>query len=647
MTPFKATQPLKVGDLNLAKPFSSNDHRALAQEVGRLIKIRGDMGNKMTESMKHLNQSKDVQLQQELLLQIKVLADRKKLFELDPSDARARDVEILKSLLSKLHDENQTPKRGHKDKSFGCGAGGASSVDWDYKMSGPGRDNDDYRAALEKDLSMGPTFSITASSTKKRKRADETARTFKEAENGVSTVDHGQNSQEDINMNMEKSAKKNKIKQKAISISSFDAESMEDGSNQGADACLTDSKASKAHDGLVNVEINYGYDDEAKKDKAKKNKKLSKPPKSKCSFVVETEHETDDNSKKPTGQVSKAEKHNSGAADDVKEYTKAKKEAKMKKQKKRKKHRVVTTATGSDNVVVIDADQQRGLGELETCSGDHSNLELDALKGVEKENQTTDDTVVNTKQKCSELRKRIQVTDSEQSAANEGNKTWRRNRAMASETNSRVFYAGQEKAEDAGSYGSEAAFSTTKRALKGPTRIRPPVIPVPSFFETAGRTPLNPWSAYRRASIEHIEKAEKPQDDQVWVLGTTGSRKKGGLEDSDTKIFTKTIGKVDAPTKVDQSSPTPLPKKDQKKKTRLSRKVKKPVVPLDSLPEIAQGKTSVPGVRVSEDLVRLITPYAALLGSVERAESLNKLLAKPGVAQRREEDLVQDRWSPA
>ncbi|KAK1597876.1 LOW QUALITY PROTEIN: uncharacterized protein LY79DRAFT_646847 [Colletotrichum navitas] len=580
MTPFKATQPLKGDDLNLAKPFSSNDHRALAQEVGRFIKIREDMDNQMAESMKHVNQSKDVQLQQELLLQMsvrmkakenkfirrqsKVLADRKKLFELDPSDARARDVEILKSVLSKLRDKNQTPKSGRKYKPSGRDDGGASSIDWDYEMSGLGRDNDDYHAALEKDLSMDPTCLNPASSTKKRKRADETARTFKQAGNCVSTVVHGQRSQEDVNMNMEKSVKKNKTKHKTINISSSEAESIEEGSNQSADACLTDSKASKAPNGIVHVEVKYGYDDEAKKDKAKKNKKSSKPPKSKYFFVVETEHEKDDNSKKPTGQVSEAEKHNSGAADDVKEEIKAKKEAKNKKKKKeqKKKHRIATTATGSDDVVVINPDEQTDLGELETCPSDYK---LDALKGVEKEKQTTDDTVQNR----SELRKHIQITDSEQSAANEGNKkTWRRNR-----TNSRVFHAGQEKAQDAGSYGSEDAFSTTERALKGPTSIKPPVIPVPSFSETAGRTPWNPWSAYR------------------------------GPEDSDTKIVTKTIGKVDAPTK---GSPTPLPKKDQKKKTRLSRKVKKPAVPLESRPAIAQGKTSVRGVRVSEDLVRLI-----------------------------------------
>ncbi|KAK1965568.1 hypothetical protein LY78DRAFT_712242 [Colletotrichum sublineola] len=640
MTPFKAMQPLKSDSLNLVKPFSSNDHRVLAKEVERLIEKRREMGSRMTESMEHFDQSKDVQLQQEQLLQIKVLVDREELFELDPSDARARDVEVLKSVLSKLLNEDQTPNSGRKHRPSGGGDGGASSADWNFEIGGPGSDNNAYHTALEKDLSIDGT------KTKKRKRAHETTPAFKKTKNrqignntllstsGVPTVVDGQPCHGNITVNVEKSAKKSKTKHRVIHVSSSEVKSREEGCDQNTGGCLKVSKASKDHDGIVKGEINYDY-----YDKAKKNKRSSKSPKSKSSFIVETEHEVkDDNSKKPTGQVSEAKKHNSGPVDNVKKETMAKKEAKNKKnkggknmgKKNQKKQRTATAAIGSDDGV-SDVDEQAGLWESETRpGGGHSNLEI----------ETTGDIFVNMKQESPELRKPVQFTDGEQSAANEeNNKAWRRNRATAVETNSRVSHSGQDKAQKADIYGSEAAFSTANRAMKGSTRMKPPVIPVPSFSETAGRTSLNPWSAHRRAfsiqnsesihtPIESTEKTTRPQDGQVWVLGTTGSRKKGGPEDSDTKIVTMTIGKVDAPTKVDQGSPTPRSKTEQKKKARVGRKVKKPAMPLGSRSAIAQGKTSVPSVRVSEDLVRLITPYAALLGSVERAESLNKLLAK-------------------
>ncbi|KAK2004087.1 hypothetical protein LX36DRAFT_717852 [Colletotrichum falcatum] len=641
MTPFKVARPLKDDGLKLAKPFSSNDHRALAQEVGRLVKKRGGMATHMAESMKHLNPSEEVQLQQEMLLQIKVLADREKLFELDPSEARARDIEILKSVLSKLRDENQTPKRGRKHKL--PGGGDASSVDRDFGMGGPGRDSNDYHAALEKDLGFGLPFSNHASSKdgtkdKKRKRALEATPACKKAKNGqidnhaslsiqeVSTVVDGQKSRKDINANTDKSTTRSKAKHRVISIPSSEARSMEEGSNQNADACLTNSRANKDHDDIVKVETKYGYDDEAKKAKEKRSLR------SKSSFIVETaEHkERGDHSKKPTGQVPEAEKHNSGFADNVKEETMknngAKEKKKKKKKQQQKKPSAATTATGPGDVVAIDADEQTGLGELETRPGDSSPLEIDDLQRVTKERQIAADIAVNMEQESPKLRKSFQYTDGERSTANEGNKkTWRRNSVMVAETNNPVSHSSQDKIQKSGTHGFDAAFSTASRALKGLTRIEPPVTPISSLSETAGRTPLNPWSAYRRASIESTKKAKKPQDGQVWILG---SRKKGGLEDYDTKIVTMTIGKVDAPTKVDQGSPTPPPKKEKKKKARLSRKVNGPAVPLGSRPTIFPDKTPVPGVRVSEDLVRLITPYAALLGSVERAESLNKLLAK-------------------
>ncbi|KAK2059284.1 hypothetical protein LY76DRAFT_653515 [Colletotrichum caudatum] len=613
MAPFEATHSLGDHDFNLAKPFSSNDHHALAQEVGRLIKMRGDVGSQMTESMKHPNQSKDVQFQQELLLQMsfrmktkenkfirrqsKVLGDREKLFELDPSDARARDVEILESLLSKLRDENQTPKSECKHKSSGGSDGGASYVDRDFEISGPDRDNNDYHAALEKDLSMDDI------KTKKRKRADETTTALKTAETGVPTVAEGQ---KDIKMNMGKSAKKSKTKHKSLHMSSFEAESMEKGSNQNPNASLQGSKASKVHIGIVEVEANYGYYDEAKKDEAnkKKKKKSPKSPKSNFSFVVGTEHKgKDDNFRMLTGQVSEVEKHNFGSAGNVKEEIMAKKENKNEKRQKGKKKK--------------KKQKQR------------SNVEPDALKRAKKEKQTTAGILVSIKPESSALSDPIQFTDSGQSAANQGNKkTWQRNRVTDAGMNSRVPHVGQDKTQESGSYDPEAAFATANRALKGSMRIAPPVVPVPSFTGTTGRTPLNPWSAYRRTCIEGTEKAQKPQDDQVWVLGTTGSRKKADLDNSDTKTITMTIGKVDSPTKVDQGSPTPPPKKERKKKARYGTKVKKPVVPFEYRPATAQGKRFVPGVRVSKDLVHLVTPYAALLGSVKRAESLNKLLAK-------------------
>ncbi|KAK1982005.1 LOW QUALITY PROTEIN: hypothetical protein LZ30DRAFT_749660 [Colletotrichum cereale] len=628
MTLFKAMRPLKDDGLDLTKPFSSNEHHALAKEVERLIKKRGDMGSQMAESMKHLDQSDDVQLQQELLLQIKVLVDREKLFTLDPSDARARDVEILKTVLFKLRDENQTPKSGRRHKSSSDGDGDTSSVDQNFEMSGQGGDNNGYHTAFEKDLSTPKDKDAAGNSdgtkTKKRKRADGTTPALKKAKTGqignhpslcvseVSTMVDGQKSHEDINMKMEKSAKKRKD------------------THKNADACLWDSKASKDHGGTVNAEIRYGYGDEAKKHKAKKNKKLPKSPrspKSKSSFIVKTEHvEKDENSKKPTGQVSEAERHTLGSAD----KTLSKK--KTKKKERKKKQRAETATPGSDNLVAIDADKQTGLGELETS------LDDDRARALEKE-EPTEDVVVNTKQESPELSNPVQITD--------GNKkTQRKNR-----TNSRVSHFNHGKAQESGIQCFKTAFATANPTFKGSTRIEPPVIPVPPFSETTSRTPLNPWSAYRRAfsiqnaesiptPVESTEKATKLQDGKIWVTGTTGSRKKGGRKDSDTKTVAMTIGKVDAPLKVDQGSHKPPPKKEQKKNETLERNSKKPVVTLESRSAVTQGQTSAPGVRVSEDLVRLITPYAALLGSRASCQG-------PGEAQRREEDLVQGHGSPA
>ncbi|KZL88250.1 hypothetical protein CI238_01190 [Colletotrichum incanum] len=665
MAPFKVAQPLQGDGLDLVKPFNNNDRRALTREVRRLIKKRGEMDNQMSKATKRLDQSNSAQLQQKQLLQMsarmkvkenkfirrqsKVLADREKLFEMNPSDARARDVEILKTALLKLRGEAETPKSGRKKKSDGDGDDDDSSNDWDSEMGNPGGVNNGYYNTFENDLRKDKDATVKADGTKagKRKRAGDAPQPSKKASNGqtsnetpqpiqeaATTVDD-QPSKEESNLKMDESAKKSKIKYKnPKSISSLEAEGMEEGSIQNAAA---HPKGSKDHNSITKPEFNYGFVDEIKSEKAtkkEKKKKNKKSQKSKSAVTVKTEHgEKDDNSKIPTGQLLDMEKYESRS------IGKAKKENVAKKNPKKKK-RTKSVASVFADVIVDDADEQKGLEEWNSSPGDGSRQEADALKIVRKEKRFADDVVANMEQESPELKKPVQIMDGEQPATNEGNKTRKRRvRAMATETSSQVSHSDQDKAKNSGIYGFEATSPTANPTLKCPTRIEPQITPVAPFLETAGRTLLNPWSGFRRTfSIQNPEPVNAPeestggavkaQDGQVWVLTTTGSRKKKRYrKDSDTKSVTMTIGKVDAPTKVDQGSPTPPPKKDQKKRGR-PKKVKVPLMSLESRPATFQGQMSAPGVRASEDLIRLITPYAALLGSDERAESLNKLLEK-------------------
>ncbi|KZL64467.1 hypothetical protein CT0861_09079 [Colletotrichum tofieldiae] len=662
MAPFKVTQVLKGESLDLAKPFNNNDRRALTREVRRLIKKREEMDSQMAKATKRLGQSDNAQLQQEQQLQMsarmkakenkfirrqsKVLADREKLFEMNPSDARARDVEILKAALLKLRGETEIPKSGRKQKSDGDGLDDSSN-DRDSEMADPGGVNNNYHNAFEKDLSKDKDAAAKADGTKamKRKRADEALQPSKKASNGqpsndtpqpipeaATTVDD-QPSKRESKLNMDESAK-NKIKhKKSKSISSLKAKGMEEGGKQKVVAHPKGPTGSKEHDSITKAEVNYGFIDEVKHDKAKKKKK-KKSQKPEPAVTIETEHEEkdeDNNSKIPTGQVSETEKHGSGSVDKAK--------GNIAKKKPSKKKETKSAASVFANVVINDADEQKDLEEWKTSPGDGSSEEADALKIIRKVKRSADDIVANMKQEGSELKKPAQIRDGEQSAANEGNKKRkRRNKTMAAETGSQVSRSNQDKAKNSGICSLETTSPTAKPTLKGPTRIEPPVTPVAPFLETAGRTRLNPWSDFRRtfsiqtpepvyAPVESTE-ATKAQDSQVWVLSTTGSRKKNrNRNDSDTKSVTMTIGKVDAPSNVDQGSPTPPPKKEQKQRGR-PKKVKGPLMPLESRPATSQGQMSAPGVRASEDLIHLITPYATLLGSGERAESLNKLLQK-------------------
>ncbi|GKT40132.1 uncharacterized protein ColSpa_00313 [Colletotrichum spaethianum] len=665
MPPLKAAQLLNGDGPDLAKPFNNNDRRALLREVKRMIKKRGETDSQMTEAMKRTDKPNGAQLQQEKLLQMsvrmkakenkfirrqsKVLADREKLLKMDPSDARTRDVEILRTVLFKLRGEAETLESGCKQKLDGHGDDYASSVNWDSKKRDQGNSNNDNHSAPKSDLGKDKdTAAAKAHGTKteKRKQADEYPKPSKKANNGqtsntspqpiteVATAADNQTSTEDSNTKMEEGAKKSKKKNKKYKpISSIETEIMEEGGKQDVVTQLQNPNDRKDHNSIVKAEADYGSTDEG--GKTNKNKKSQKPN---CVATVEIEQEVkDDKSKTVTGLVSKTQKHDAGPADT------AKKE-KMVKNKTKKKN-TKTTASISADFIGNDADEQNGLKGRKTCSSHDSNSGAGALKKIKKEKRSADDIFDYMKQESHELTEPVQTTDIEQAATNEGNKKrQRKSRFITTETKSQFCHPSQDKANSSDIYDFEATSSTSKPASRGPTptRIESPIAPVAPFSKMAGYNLLNPWAGFRRtfsiqtpepvcAPVECNEKATKAQDGQVWVLHTAGSRKKKrNRDDHDSKSVIMTIGKVDAPTQVDQGSPTPPPKQEQKEQKKRGRpkKAQVPLMPLKPRPTTSQGPMSAPGVRASGDLIRLITPYAALLGSGERAESLSKLLAK-------------------
>ncbi|WQF84921.1 hypothetical protein CDEST_09935 [Colletotrichum destructivum] len=703
MAPFIAPQAPKGGGLDLAKPFNQTDHRASVREVNRLIGKKREMEIQMTNAMEHLGQSSNAQSQQDRLLQMsvrtkakenkfirrqsKVLTDREKLLEMDPSDARAHDVEILRAMLSKLRDGVETLKTGHKQKSDLGGDNAVSSVDWDSVMGDSGDDSIDHHSNLDNDLGANPILPIArdidaakvdSPKTEKRKRVHEAPQSSKKAKNGQSSEDTSQDSlgvsitadsqlPEDVDsVKKDGDEKKTKKKHKKTKVAfSLEVKSLKGKGNQKADVSLKDNETHKSSD---RVEAN---NDEAKNKKRNKksqkfksnftaeemgdiletdvyhggsqdlnfedgnadekitgsvghtetkNEKEKKRPRKSPVLVVEIERDDEgDCSKNLTGESPKMEKRESEPIDEVKKK-------KTKKRNKKTKKNAKTTTSAFDDSIINEAKERDDLKESKAGHSDGKNSEFDEPKMVKKDKLSADSTM---------LMKSVRVMDVAQSAANEGKKRGRKSKPLATETNGQTSNLEQKKVGNSGMSNSEGTSKTTSTS---PTRIATPITSVAPFLDTAGRTPLNPWSHYGptfsiqnpepiRTSAESKQMPEQASDGQVWVLNASGSRKKKNRTDSETKSVTMTIGKVDAPNKADQGSPTPPPKKERKMRGR-PKKVKEPLLPLESRPANPQGQMSVPGVRASEDLVRLITPSAALLGKSERSASLKKLLAK-------------------
>ncbi|TQN72762.1 hypothetical protein CSHISOI_02700 [Colletotrichum shisoi] len=704
MAPLIAPLPPKGGGLDLAKPFNQTDHRALVREVNRLIRKKREMEVQMTNAMEHLGQSSNAQSQQDRLLQMsvrtkakenkfirrqsKVLTDREKLLEMDPSDARAHDVEVLRAMLSKLRDGVETPKPGHKQKSALGGDNAVSSVDWDFDMGDSGDDSIDHHSNLDNDLGANPILPIAI---EKRKRVHEAPQSSKKAKNEQSSEDTSQDSlgvsitadsqlPEDVdNVRKDGDEKKTKKKHKKTKVAfSLEVKSLKGKDNQKADASLKDNETHKSsdrveakndearnkkrnkksqkfksnfttenedmgdnletgvyHGGSQDLNFEDGNADdkiigsvghtETKNDKEKKRSRNSEPV-----LVVEIERDDEgDCSKNKTGESPKMEKRESEPIDEAKKK-------KTKKRNKKTKKKAKTTTSAFDDSIINEAKERDDLKESKASHSDGKNSEFDEPKMVKKDKLSADNIVANTGQESTVLMKSVRVMDAEQSAANEGKKKrGRKSKPLATETNGQISNLEQNQVGNTGVSNSEG---TSKPTSTSPMRIATPITSVAPFLETAGRTPLNPWSHYGptfsiqnpepiRTSAESNQMPEQASDGQVWVLNASGSRKKKNRTDSETKSVTMTIGKVDAPNKVDQGSPTPPPKKERKMRGR-PKKVKEPLLPLESRPATPQGQMSVPGVRASEDLVRLITPSAALLGKSERSASLKKLLAK-------------------
>ncbi|OHE90690.1 hypothetical protein CORC01_14019 [Colletotrichum orchidophilum] len=681
MAPPKAAQLQKGRGLNLAKPFDQDTRRILEKTVNSLLRKRGKVDSKMTKVLERLGQSSDVQYQQESLLQFslrmkakeikfirrqsKVLNDRQKLLDMDPSDARARDVDLLKSLLSRLIDEVSTsseePKQNSKD-------GDISSIDWDSEDSADEKDG--YHNALENDLSASP---MVLKANEKRKRDDDTPQSSKKKKNGHIGKDTTQSAL-DITPKGEfqplagkgepdsgDKPKKKHGKSESISFNEMNNEEQHDspktnsggntnqdvehGGNTGSDYDLTKAqkKKKKSKSGVAHV-IKHGIESGATEApsshqkaevhknafastvdiKGGRNKKKHKRSHS----IVEVDFGKEEQGSSPrvatTAEVS--EENKSVPTDEVKN------DKRKKKQNKSKYEEFAHTIP-----VIDDVKEQKRLKVAEASPGSKSAKNSEALmkdKKPKTEKNFVHHTTVRKNQAKSEPEKSVHNTVVAELTIIQGRKKKKKLRSkslvFAKEDDHAVT---PDKTEDMkhSIHDSQKATLFPNATLKGPTPIHPPLPPVTPvyrgpFIQTAGRALFNPFSNLKPFSIQHLgpssvrskttestEESPKVPDGQTWVLDTTGSRKRQKKSHGDdAKSVTMTIGKVDTPHKVDQGSPTPPPKKEQKKRGR-------PLAPMSSQPAISAGQMSITGVRASSDL-------AALLGNPKRAKKLQKVL---------------------
>ncbi|KAK1451143.1 hypothetical protein CCUS01_11128 [Colletotrichum cuscutae] len=662
MAPPKAAQLQKGRDFDLAEPFDKDTRRILQKTVADLMRKRSKINSKMTIALERPAQSSDVQDQQDFLLQLslrekakekkfirrqtKVLEGRQKMLDMDPSDARERDVDLLKSLLSKLRDESTTSSEGPKHKSKN---GDVSSVEWDTEDSED--DNDDYHSALENDLSASPL----------RKRDDDTPQSSKKWKNGHFDKDNqlqGEKAQHDGDSKRKKKHKKSK----SISLNEMSTEDQHDIPKANSHS-ITTNDVEHAEDTGSGTDVAKGQ----KKTKKKKSSKSKSKSKSATAHPIEHGNEAEvspvhqkaegqKNASTSTAEVKgkelkkKHKKSRSSALADVdKEEQEHGSEAvptpevferkdtpvlvhEAKNGKKKKKQKKTKHAEFSHAVTVIDdVNEHEHLSVAEASPGGEDAKDGEVFqkyKKPKKVGHVSDNVVAKDDKANTEPDTLVHNAKVDEPTTIEGKKRKKLRSTSLSIAEKDEQSASPDKIKDSKTSvdGPQKAMSSPSTALKGPTRIPIPATPDNrgSFIRTAGRTPFNPFLNLKPHSVQHPapsfvpEKSPKSPGGQVWVLDTTGSRKQNKKHEDDAKSVTMTIGKVDTPHKFDQGSPTPPPKKEQKKRGR-PKKVKEPLAPVTPHRAGSSAKATTPRARASSDL-------AALLGSPKRAKKLQKVL---------------------
>ncbi|KAK7449467.1 hypothetical protein Landi51_05891 [Colletotrichum acutatum] len=671
MAPSKVAQLQKGRDVDLAEPFDKDTRRILQKTVADLMRKRGQINSKMTKALESTSQSSDAQYQENFLLQLslrekakekkfirrqtKVLDGRQKMLDMDPSDARERDVDLLKSLLSKLRDESSTSSEGLKHKSKD---GDSSSVDWDTE--GSEDDNDDYHSALENDLSASPLDVAVIGSTKKekRKRDDDTPQPSKKLKNGHFDKDtqlQGEKAQHDGDSKRKKKHKK----PKSISPNEMSTEDHHD------------IPKAISHSITVNG-VEHAEDTSSGSDVAKGLKKTKKKSKSKSAIASLVEHgnEADSAEASPIHQKAEGQKNASARSAEVKGKKDKKKHKKSrshavtdigkeeqghgseavptpevfdmkdtpvltreaKNDKKKKKQKKTKHTEFAPAITVInDVNEHEQLSVAEASPGSENAKDGEVpkkYKKPKKAGQVSDNVVAKEDKANTERGTPIHNAKVAELTVVEGKKEKKlRNKSLSiAEKDEQSATPDKIKDTKTSIDGPQKATSSPSTALKGPTRIPIPATPDNrgSFIRTAGRTPFNPFLNLKPHSVQHPapsfvpEKSPKSPGGQVWVLDTTGSRKQNNIHEDDAKSVTLTIGKVDTPHKFDQGSPTPPPKKEQKKRGR-PKKIKEPLAPVSPHRAGSATKATTSRARASSDL-------AALLGSPKRAKKLQKVL---------------------
>ncbi|EXF76366.1 hypothetical protein CFIO01_12062 [Colletotrichum fioriniae PJ7] len=634
MAPPKAAQLQKGRDCDLAKPFDKDTRRILQKTVADLMRKRGQINSKMTMALERPSQSSDAQYQQDFLIQLslremakerkfirrqtKVLDGRQKMLDMDPSGARERDVDLLKSLLSKLRDESSTSSEGLKHISKD---GDISSVDWDTEDSED--DNDDYHSALENDLNedtqlQGEKAQHDGDSKRKKKHKKSKSISLNEmstedqrdipkaTSHSITTndVEHAEDtgSGADVAKGLKKTKKKSKSKSKSAT-----ARPIEHGNEVDV------SEASPVHQ-KAEGQKNASASTVEVKGKKHKNKK------SRSSAVADIDKEEQDRSSEvvPTQEV--FEKKDTSVLANAAKNDKRKKRQKTKHAKFAHAITVIDDVKEHEQLNVAEAspggeDAKDGEVRKKCKKPKKAGHILDNVVAMEDKTNTERDTPVHNAKVAEptiiEGKKKQKLRSKSLSIAEKDEQSATPDRIKDTKTS----------IDD-----PQKVTSSPSTALKGPTRIPVPATPDNrgSFIRSAGRTPFNPFLNLKPHSVQHPapsfvpEKSPKSPGGQVWVLDTTGSRKQNKNHEDDAKSVTMTIGKVDTPHKFDQGSPTPPPKKEQKKRGR-PKKVKEPLAPVSPHRAGSSVKATTPRARASSDL-------AALLGSPKRAKKLQKVL---------------------